>query len=84
MLQRDTFDAVTDLAAELPLLVLADLLGLPRGDRHLLYRWSNNLVGFDDPEYGGGDVEVYRQTFAEAFQYALAVAVRRRAAPATT
>ncbi|MFE9204951.1 cytochrome P450 [Micromonospora sp. NPDC007230] len=79
--QRDTFDAVTDLAAELPLLVLADLLGLPRGDRHLLYRWSNNLVGFDDPEYGGGDVEVYRQTFAEAFQYALAVAVRRRAAP---
>lgn len=81
VLQRDTFDAVTDLAAELPLLVLADLLGLPRGDRHLLYRWSNNLVGFDDPEYGGGDVEVYRQTFAEAFQYALAVAVRRRAAP---
>ncbi|MEU5724770.1 cytochrome P450 [Micromonospora sp. NPDC047738] len=79
--RRDTFDAVTDLAAELPLLVLADLLGLPRGDRHLLYRWSNNLVGFDDPEYGGGDVEVYRQTFAEAFQYALAVAVRRRAAP---
>ena len=79
--QRDAFDAVTDLAAELPLLVLADLLGLPRGDRHLLYRWSNNLVGFDDPEYGGGDVEVYRQTFAEAFQYALAVAVRRRAAP---
>ncbi|OKI71724.1 cytochrome [Micromonospora sp. CB01531] len=79
--RRDTFDAVTDLAAELPLLVLADLLGMPRGDRHLLYRWSNNLVGFDDPEYGGGDVEVYRQTFAEAFQYALAVAVRRRAAP---
>ena len=78
---RDRFDAVADLAAELPLLVLADLLGLPRGDRHLLYRWSNNLVGFDDPEYGGGDVEVYRQTFAEAFQYALAVAVRRRASP---
>ena len=74
-------DVVTDLAAELPLLVLADLLGLPREDRHLLYRWSNNLVGFDDPEYGGGDVEAYRQTFFEAFQYALTVAGERRRSP---
>ena len=75
------FDVVTDLAAELPLLVLADLLGLPRDDRHLLYRWSNHLVGFDDPEFGGGDVEAYRRTFAEAFQYALALAADRRAEP---
>jgi cytochrome P450 len=75
------FDAVTDLAAELPLLVLADLLGMPRADRHLLYRWSNHLVGFDDPEYGGGDVEAYRRTFAEAFQYALRLAFDRREHP---
>jgi cytochrome P450 len=75
------FDAVTDLAAELPLLVLADLLGLPRADRHLLYRWSNHLVGFDDPEFGGGDVEAYRRTLAEAFQYAMALAADRRAEP---
>jgi len=27
------FDAVADVAAELPLLVLADLLGVPRADR---------------------------------------------------
>ncbi len=75
------FDAVTDLAAELPLLVLADLLGVPREDRHLLYRWSNQLVGFDDPDFGGGDVEAYRRTFAEAFQYALAQATARREHP---
>ncbi|MEU1969548.1 cytochrome P450 [Micromonospora sediminicola] len=78
---RETFDAVTDLAAELPLLVLADLLGIPHSDRHLLYTWSNHLVGFDDPEYGGGDVEAYRRTFAEAFQYALNLADQRRHAP---
>ncbi|WP_425560794.1 cytochrome P450 [Luedemannella helvata] len=78
---KGEIDAVADLAAELPLLVIADLLGMPRGDRHLLYRWSNHLVGFDDPEFGGGDVEIYRRTFAEAFQYALGMAVRRRAAP---
>jgi cytochrome P450 len=77
------FDAVGDLAAELPLLVLADLLGMPREDRHLLYRWSNHLVGFDDPEFGGGDVDAYRRTFAEAFQYALQVAADRRKHPTT-
>lgn len=77
----ESFDGVTDLAAELPLLVLSDLLGMPREDRHLLYRWSNNLVGFDDPEYGGGDIEVYRGTFAEAFKYALGIAYERRDHP---
>jgi cytochrome P450 len=75
------FDAVADLAAELPLLVLADLLGVPRADRGLLLRWSNNLVGFDDPAYGGGDVTVYRETFREAFAYARQLAQRRRREP---
>jgi cytochrome P450 len=66
LLRAKKFDAVEDLAAELPLLVLADLLGMPATDRHLLYRWSNHLVGFDDPEYGGGDIDVYRGIMAEA------------------
>jgi cytochrome P450 len=80
-LRAKEFDAVEDLAAELPLLVLADLLGMPATDRHLLYRWSNHLVGFDDPEYGGGDIDVYRGIMAEAFAYALDLAARRRAEP---
>lgn len=74
------FDAVADLAAELPLLVLADLLGIPRADRGLLLTWSNNLVGFDDPDYGGGSVERYGRTFADAFGYARALAASRRRA----
>jgi cytochrome P450 len=81
VVRAGSFDAVTDLAAQLPLLVLADLLGIPRADRHLLYAWSNHLVGFDDPDYGGGDVDAYRGTFAEAFQYALSLAARRREHP---
>ncbi|MEU8108497.1 cytochrome P450 [Nonomuraea muscovyensis] len=81
VVERGRFDAVDDLAAELPLLVLADLLGMPRADRHLLFRWSNHLVGFDDPEYGGGDIDAYRQVFVEAFSYALELAAQRRARP---
>ena len=75
------FDVVADLARELPLLVLADLLGIPAADRHLLYRWSNHLVGFDDPDFGSGDIDVYRTAMAEAFGYALRVAHQRRDRP---
>lgn len=80
-LAAGTFDAVGDLAAELPLLVLADLLGMPRADRGLLLRWSNNLVGFDDPAYGGGSLDRYRETFREALGYAGELAADRRRRP---
>lgn len=79
--EKETFDIVADLAAELPLLVLADLLGMPRADRALMFRWSNNLVGFDDPDFGGGSVDVYQQTYREAFAYATELARERRRRP---
>lgn len=79
--ERGEADAVTDFAAELPLLVLAELLGIPPQDRHLLFEWSNHLVGFDDPEYGGGDVEAYRRTMTDAFQYALTMRSARLRRP---
>ncbi|GHH62978.1 cytochrome P450 [Lentzea cavernae] len=37
--------------ADLPLLTLADVFGVPRRDRALLYDWSNRVIGFQDPEY---------------------------------
>jgi cytochrome P450 len=54
---------------------------MPAEDRHRLYAWSNHLVGFDDPEYGGGDVDAYRTTMAEAFSYALKLGMQRREHP---
>jgi cholest-4-en-3-one 26-monooxygenase len=44
-------DFVTDLAAELPLQVIAELLGVPNEDRHKMFNWSNQMVGSEDPEY---------------------------------
>ena len=41
----------TDIAAELPLLVIAELLGVPQEDRHNMFDWSNRMIGRDDPEY---------------------------------
>lgn len=80
-LRAGQFDAVRDLTAELPLLVLSDLLGMPHQDRRLMFAWSNNLVGFDDPEYGGGNIARYRGTFIEAFDYARSLAAARRVRP---
>jgi len=44
-------DFARDMAAELPLLTLADLLGVPEQDRWLLYDWSNRVIGYQDPDY---------------------------------
>jgi cholest-4-en-3-one 26-monooxygenase len=44
-------DFVTDLSAELPLVVIAELLGVPPDDRRKMFDWSNRMVGSEDPEY---------------------------------
>ena len=74
-------DFVEDVAAELPLRVLADLLGVPREDRHLLFEWSNRLIGSDDPEFGGGDPLQFAAAFMEMFSYGNNIAEDRRANP---
>ncbi len=38
-------------AADLPVWTLADLLGVPECDRHLLFDWASRVIGFQDPEY---------------------------------
>ena len=39
------------IAAELPLQVIAELMGIPVEDRHKVFDWSNRLIGFQDPEF---------------------------------
>jgi cholest-4-en-3-one 26-monooxygenase len=48
---KGSAEFVTSIAAELPLRVIADLLGVPQDERQKLFDWSNRLVGFDDPEF---------------------------------
>ena len=44
-------DFTTDVAADLPLLTLAEVLGVPAEDRWLLFDWSNRVIGWQDPDY---------------------------------
>jgi len=45
------FDGVKDLAAELPLLAICEVLGAPEEDRFRIFGWSNTLGSSEDPDY---------------------------------
>jgi len=77
---RGECDFVTDLAAELPLQVIAEMMGVPQEDRHKLFEWSNRMIGSDDPEYQVGE-DAQSQAQMELFAYAQSLAEERRAHP---
>lgn len=85
VIERGECDFVTDLAAELPLQVIADIMGVPQADRHLLFEWSNRMIGADDPEYqtdsGTDPAEAAGNAQMELFAYASALAQDRLANP---
>ncbi|MCC6999558.1 MAG: cytochrome P450 [Deltaproteobacteria bacterium] len=73
-------DFVTKIAAELPLQVIADLLGIPQEDRHKVFNWSNRLIGFDDPEFQTS-IEDAKIAAAEVWMYANQLATMRKGTP---
>jgi cholest-4-en-3-one 26-monooxygenase len=73
-------DFVTEISAELPLQVIAEMIGVPLEDRHKVFDWSNRLIGFDDPEYGES-MEKGRIASMEMFMYANQLAIERRDNP---
>ena len=72
-------DFVADIASEMPMLVIAELMGCPVEDRAKLFRWSNQMVGFEDPEFAAelGATEA----MGEMFEYASYLAKIRREDP---
>jgi len=81
VIDRGECDFVAEVAAELPLIVIADLIGIPRQDRHKVFVWSNRMVGREDPEYGIGLGEA-ADAAAELFAYASDLGERRMCEPA--
>ncbi|HEX8803137.1 MAG TPA: cytochrome P450, partial [Acidimicrobiales bacterium] len=79
-LARGECDFVVDVAAELPLEVIAELLGVPREDRHKIFDWSNRMIGSEDPEYAVAADRVLEAQI-EMFTYAQQLADERRAEP---
>jgi cholest-4-en-3-one 26-monooxygenase len=77
-----TGDFVADLAAPLTLHVLADMLGVPRADWRLMFRWTNQIAGASDPEYqeGRGRVGGVEDARHGMFAYFADLAAERRKA----
>lgn len=69
-------DLVTEVAAVLPLEVIAEMLGVPQEDRQKVFDWSNHLVGFDDPEYQTSMADG-REAGMQMWMYALELAEQR-------
>jgi cholest-4-en-3-one 26-monooxygenase len=70
-------DFVTLCAAELPLIVIAELMGVPLDDRHKVFDWSNRMVGGEDPEYGVTEEQRF-DAATEMWAYASALAEQKR------
>ena len=68
---------VEDVAAELPLQAIAELLGVPQEDRGKLFEWSNQMLSYDDPEVEGDQMTA----FMEILSYSMALADERRKNP---
>jgi cholest-4-en-3-one 26-monooxygenase len=78
--KRGECDFVRTVAGELPLIIIADLLGIPQDDRGKVFDWSNRLIGFDDPEFQTSITDG-KIAAGELWMYANQLATRRREKP---
>ncbi len=63
-------DFVTQVACELPLQAIAELLGVPQEDRGKLFEWSNQMTAYDDPEIETDEVEASMGLLGYAYELA--------------
>jgi cytochrome P450 len=78
---RGACDFVDRISAELPLQVIVEMVGVPKEDRRKVLDWTNRMIAFDDPEYGGGSPEKGMMAAAELFMYANELAEERQKNP---
>ncbi len=72
--RRGEVDFVTAVAAELPLMMLCGLLGVPLEDRFLLFDWTNRLTAVESQDD-------FRRATDEMNHYCLAHSTAKRAQP---
>ncbi len=75
-------DFAIDVAARLPLMVIADIMAIPRADWDDLYHWTNMFASPDDPEFMvGTPLETTIFGLQNINNYCLKLAHERRANP---
>jgi cytochrome P450 len=79
--ERGEVDFLVDVAAELPLQAVAQLLGVPQEDRHRLFGWANATLDYDDRDLGQVS-ERSQAAAAEMYAYGAELLERKRREPA--
>ena len=77
-------DFVKEVSAPLPIAVIAWLLGVPRSDWHLLFDWTNRVIGSGDPEFqkeGETASETAQAAMTELFTYFAALVEEKKKKP---
>lgn len=71
---------VEDVAAELPLMAILEILGVPIEDRKQFFDWTNTMTFGDDPDVATSPEEAQHASF-EALMYAYKLADQQRRNP---
>jgi cholest-4-en-3-one 26-monooxygenase len=81
--EREGGDFVRDVSARITIAVIAEMLGVPRPDWDLLFRWTNEVIAPEDPEFQreGSAEATLDGARLELFQYFDAMSRDRRANP---
>ncbi|MEO8829819.1 cytochrome P450 [Lapillicoccus sp.] len=72
-----SFDVISDLAEPLPVLVIAELLGWPEQDRHLLRPWSQAIVRMYEVNRTAEEDEAAQRACGEFAAYVETLAAQR-------
>jgi cholest-4-en-3-one 26-monooxygenase len=80
VIDRGECEFVEEVAAQLPLQMICEMIGLPEADWPRMFELSNKLVGFDDPEYRTTPEEG-ELAAVEIFGYCDQIAAERRKTP---
>ncbi len=77
-------DFVRDVSAKITIAVIAAMLGVPRRDWNLLFRWTNEIIAPQDPEFqhGATAFETIERSRMELFTYFNDLVAERRRQPA--
>ena len=79
---RETFDLVDEIAYPLPVIVIAEMLGVPPEDRAEFKRWSNDVVAtLSGPFTPPAVIERARKAIDELVEYMSGFIAERRARP---
>ena len=78
---RERIDLIQDFAFPLPIIVIAEMLGVPPEEREQFNEWSNVVSLTVDPLLNAGQIRQVRQVIEELFDYFEGMAAERRVQP---